>query len=211
MIDLYSWDTGNGRKIAILLEELDLPYEYHPVDIGKGEQFAPEFLQINPNGKIPAIIDREGPDGKKISVFESGAIMIYLAEKSKSPLWPSDTRARTQVMEWLFFQVGGVGPQLGQALHFYKYADEKVQYGIDRYMKEAHRIFKVMDDWLSDKKYFAGDYSLADIAIYPWIVRHDWLDIDWTLYPQLKRWFDSISGREAVRKGLSVLAVVLSS
>lgn len=211
MIDLYSWDTGNGRKIAILLEELDLPYEYHPVDIGKGEQFAPEFLQINPNGKIPAIIDREGPDGKKISVFESGAIMIYLAEKSKSPLWPSDTRARTQVMEWLFFQVGGVGPQLGQALHFYKYADEKVQYGIDRYMKEAHRLFKVMDDWLSDKKYFAGDYSLADIAIYPWIVRHDWLDIDWALYPQLKRWFDSISGREAVRKGLSVLAVVLSS
>lgn len=211
MIDLYSWDTGNGRKIAILLEELDLPYEYHPVDIGKGEQFAPEFLQINPNGKIPAIIDREGPDGKKISVFESGAIMIYLAEKSKSPLWPSDTRARTQVMEWLFFQVGGVGPQLGQALHFYKYADEKVQYGIDRYMKEVHRLFKVMDDWLSDKKYFAGDYSLADIAIYPWIVRHDWLDIDWALYPQLKRWFDSISGREAVRKGLSVLAVVLSS
>jgi glutathione S-transferase len=133
--------------------------------------------------------------------------MIYLAEKAGSPLWPSDIRARTQVMEWLFFQVGGVGPQFGQALHFYKYADQKIQYGIDRYMKEAHRLLKVMNDWLADKRFFAGDYSLADIAIYPWIARHEWLDIDWTPYPHLRRWFDALSERPTVQKGLTVLAV----
>lgn len=207
MINLYSWDTSNGRKIAILLEELQLPYNFHPINIGKGEQFSPAFLQINPNGKIPAIVDPDGPDGKEISVFESGAIMIYLAEKTNSGLLPKDPRDRTRVMEWLMFQMGGVGPQLGQALHFYKYADEKIQYGIDRYMKEAHRIYSVMDKWLADKTFFAGDYSLADISIYPWIARHEWLDIDWTDYPHLKRWFDRISEREAVKKGLTVLAV----
>jgi len=206
MIDLYSWNTSNGRKISILLEELTLPYDFHPINIGQGDQFSPDFLNINPNGKIPAIIDQDGPGGEKISIFESGAIMIYLAEKTNSPLLPKDLRARIQVLEWLMFQMGGVGPQMGQALHFYKYADQKIQYGIDRYMKEAHRLYAVMNDWLVDKPYFAGDYSLADISIYPWIARYEWLDIDWTIYPNLKEWFDRISMREAVQKGLTVMA-----
>ncbi len=207
MIDLYSWNTSNGRKISILLEELKLPYKFHPINIGQGAQFDPAFLQINPNGKIPAIVDRDGPDGQEINIFESAAIMIYLAEKTNSGLLPKDIRARTQVLEWLMFQMGGVGPQLGQAMHFYKYADEKIQYGIDRYMKEAHRLYAVMNNWLADKSYFAGDYSLADISIYPWIARHEWQDINWAEYPHLKEWFDLISQREAVQRGLTVLAV----
>ncbi|PCI36930.1 MAG: glutathione S-transferase [Elusimicrobia bacterium] len=207
MIELYAWNTSNGRKISILLEELGLTYNYHPINISEGDQFKPDFLKLNPNGKIPAIVDTEGPDGKPISVFESGAILIYLAEKTKSDLLPQDWRARTQVMEWLMFQMGGVGPQLGQALHFYKYAKEKVSYGIDRYMTEAQRLYKVMDTRVANKDYFAGDYSLADISIYPWIVRHNWLDIDWSKYPNLKRWYDRIGAREAVQRGLSALAV----
>ncbi len=206
MIDLYSWNTANGRKIAILLEELKLPYRYHPVDITNGEQFSAEFVALNPNSKIPAIIDSDGPDGQPITIIESGAIMIYLADKAHSSLNPTDPRQRVNVLEWLMFQMGGVGPNFGQALHFYKYAKEKVPYGIERYMTEFHRLCKVMDSRLQGRDYIAGDYSIADISIYPWLARWKWLDLDWAQYPNLERWFEAVSQRDAVKRGLEVLA-----
>ena len=178
MIDFYGWNTSNGRKIAILLEELGVEFNYRPVDIGAGEQFSDEFKKLNPNAKIPVIVDHQGPNGQAITVFESGAIMVYLAEKVASPLFPSDAVQRSGVMQWLMFQMGGVGPMFGQALHFYKYSDEKHPYSIDRYMGELHRLIGVMDQHLSQNTFFAGDYSIADTAIYPWIARHEWYD--WT-------------------------------
>ncbi len=207
MIDLYAWDTSNGRKIPILLEELGLAYTYHPIDITKGDQFTKEFLNLNPNGKIPAIIDQNGPDGQPITLFESGAILIYLANKVASDLYPEDLRQRTLVNQWLMFQMGGVGPSFGQALHFYKYAKERVEYGIERYMTEAHRIYKVMDERLSDNDYFAGQYSIADISIYPWVARREWLDIQWSDYPHVARWFEQVSQRVAVQRGMSALTL----
>ena len=206
MLELYSWDTSNGRKVAIMLEEIGLSYEYRPIDITQGDQHKAEFLTINPNGKIPAIIDPEGPQGQPITIFESAAILIYLAEKTGSSLWPEDPREKSQVLQWLMFQMGSVGPMLGQALHFYKYSNQKVPYATERYMTEALRLFRVMDDWLNQRDYFATSYSLADIAIYPWIARWEWLDISWTEFPNLKAWYDRLSERPAIRKGLAALA-----
>jgi len=205
MIHLYSWDTSNGRKVPVMLEELELAYQYHPIDISQGEQFTDDYLAINPNAKIPAIIDTDGPQGKPITIFESGAILIYLAEKYNSSLLPQQPRERMQVLQWLMFQMGSVGPMFGQALHFYKYANEPIPYATERYMKEALRLYRVMDDWLENRYYFATNYSIADIAIFPWIARWQWLDIDWNKFPNLKDWYDRLSERPAIQKGMNAL------
>ncbi len=207
MIDLYSWNTSNGRKVAIMLEELDLPYDFHPVNIGKGEQFDPEFEKISPNNKIPAIIDTEGPDGEPVSIFESGAILVYLAEKTTSVLWPMDPRQRIQVLEWLMFQMGGVGPMFGQALHFNHYGKGEIAYAAKRYGDEVDRLCRVLDKRLADREYLVEDYSISDIAVYPWTARWEWLKLDWSLYPNLHRWFETISARPAVQRGLVAQAV----
>ncbi len=206
MIDLYTWSTPNGRKISIMLEELGLPYAVHPIDIGKDEQFAPDFLAISPNNKIPAIVDPDGPDGEPISVFESGAILIYLAEKTGSDLWPTDPRRRMVTLEWLMFQMGGLGPFLGQANHFLKWAKEEVPYAMNRYRNEAHRLYGVMDKRLADAPYLAGEnYSIADIASYPWVMRHIWHDIDMEAQcPNVWDWLQRIGARPAVQKGMDV-------
>ena len=201
MIDLYSWNTSNGRKVSIMLEELGLPYRFHPIDISQGEQFEPGFQAISPNNKIPAIIDRDGPRGE-LSLFESGAILIYLAEKTSSDLLPEDPHRRMEVLAWLMFQMGGVGPMFGQALHFVKYAKEDIAYGKERYMEEVHRLYGVLENRLAYHEYLADDYSIADIAVYPWVARGDWLDINWHEYPHVKRWFDTVSARPAVQRGL---------
>ncbi len=172
MIELYTSATPNGQKIHIMLEETALPYRLHWVDLRKGEQFDPEFLKISPNNKIPVILDRDGPGGEPFSVFESGAILIYLAEKTGKFL-PAEPRARTRVLEWLMFQVGGVGPMLGQAHHFRAYAREKIPYAIERYTNEGARIYRVLDKRLSEQEYLAGDYSIADMAVFPWIRLHE--------------------------------------
>jgi GST-like protein len=205
-IDAYSWATPNGHKVHIMLEECGLPYRAHPVNIGKGDQFEPAFLKISPNNKIPAITDPEGPDGKPISLFESGAILVYLAGKTGKFL-PSDDRGRYAVLEWLMFQMGSVGPMLGQAHHFRNYAQEKVAYAIDRYSNEAKRIYGVIDKQLSASKFIAGDsYSIADIAIFPWLRSWENQGIVLTDYPHLKQWFDGIAARPAVQRGVKVLA-----
>ena len=202
MIDFYGWNTSNGRKVAILLEELEQPYRYHPVDINKGEQHQEWFTKLNPNTKIPVIVDKDESGDNQRAVFESGAILIYLAEKAGSELYPTDPEQRTTVLQWLMFQMGGIGPSFGQALHFYKYASEKQPYSIDRYMGELHRLFRVMEQHLSEHTYFAEQYSIADIAIYPWIARHEWYDLDWQLYPKVERWYRTISERLAVKRAL---------
>ena len=205
MIDFYGWNTSNGRKVAILLEELELPYRYHPVDINKGEQHQEWFTKLNPNTKIPVIVDKDGSSDNQWVVFESGAILIYLAEKAGSKLYPTGPEQRTTVLQWLMFQMGGIGPIFGQALHFYKYASEKHPYSIDRYMGELHRLFGVMEQHLSEHTYFADQYSIADIAIHPWIARHEWYDLDWELYPNVERWYRTISERLAVKRALASL------
>jgi GST-like protein len=207
MIDVYSWPTPNGHKVHIMLEECALPYRVHAVDIGAGDQFAPEFLRISPNNRIPAIVDPDGPDGQPISIFESGAILLYLAGKS-ARFMPHDERGRWQVMQWLMFQMGGVGPMLGQAHHFRVYAPEKIDYGIQRYTNEARRLYGVMDKQIaSTGAYIAGsDYSIADIAIFPWLRGWERQGIDWADYPALKTWFDRVGARPAVQRGLEVLA-----
>ena len=203
MIDLYTWGTPNGRKVSIMLEEVGLPYTVHPVDIGKDEQFAPDFLKISPNNRIPAIVDSEGPDGAPISVFESGAILIYLAEKT-GRLMPAEPRARIAVLEWLMFQMGGVGPMFGQANHFIKFAKEDVPYGRKRYRDEAMRLLGVMDRRLAVVDHLAGDYSIADIATWPWVMRAEWYDVDWSAFPRVKHWYDTIGARPAVQRGCAV-------
>jgi GST-like protein len=202
MIDVYFWPTPNGYKITIALEEMGLPYRVVPIDIGHGEQFKPEFLKISPNNKMPAIIDSDGPDGKPISIFESGAILLYLAEKS-GKLMPADARGRYNVLEWLMFQMASVGPMLGQAHHFRRYAPEQIQYAIDRYTNEAHRIYGVIDKRLTEVPYLAGDYSIVDIATYPWLRHHRAQGQDLADFPQLKRWYETIEGRPAVQRGLA--------
>jgi GST-like protein len=203
MIDLYTWTTPNGRKASVMLEECGLAYNVHKIDIGKGDQFKPEFLAVNPNGKIPAIVDGDGPGGKPISVFESGAILIYLAEKTGSKLLPADPRQRYAVLQWLMFQMGGVGPMFGQAHHFIRFAPEKVPYGIERYSKETRRLYGVMDKRLVEATYLAGEYSIADIATYPWVARHEYHEVNLEDFPNVKRWFDAISARPAVVKGMA--------
>jgi GST-like protein len=204
-IDLYSWPTPNGHKIHIMLEECELPYLVHAVDIGAGDQFDPKFLAISPNNKIPAITDPEGPDGRPISIFESGAILIYLAGKTGRFL-PADERGKFLALQWLMFQMGSVGPMLGQAHHFRRYAPQPIEYAIDRYTNEARRLYGVMDRRLGQARYFAGAaYSIADIAIYPWTRSHENQGVDLGAYPHVQRWFDEVSARPAVQRGLKVL------
>jgi GST-like protein len=206
MIEVYSWATPNGHKVHIMLEECGLPYHAHAVDIGAGDQFKPEFLAISPNNKIPAIVDPEGPDGAPISLFESGAILLYLAGKTGKFL-PAGTRARYQVLEWLMFQMGGVGPMLGQAHHFRIYAPAKIPYAIERYSNEAQRLYGVMNKQLAKNKYIAGpEYSIADIAIFPWLRSWKNQGISWDDFPHLKGWFDEVAARPAVMRGVEVLA-----
>ena len=206
MIEVYSWATPNGHKIHVMLEECGLAYRAIPVDIGKGEQFAPEFLAISPNNKIPAIVDPDGPDGKPFSVFESGAILLYLAGKTGKFL-PEDVAGKYRALQWLMFQMGGVGPMLGQAHHFRIYAPEKISYAVDRYTNEAKRLYGVMDRQLARSKYIAGpQYTVADIAIYPWLRSWKNQGIDWNDYPHLKGWFDEIGARPAVQRGVQTLA-----
>ena len=203
MIELYTWGTPNGRKASIALEELGLPYNVHKIDIGKGDQFKPEYLAINPNGKIPSIVDPDGPDGKPINVFESGAILIYLAEKT-GKLLPKDARGRSVAIQWLMFQMGGVGPMFGQAHHFRRFAPEKIPYAVDRYSNETKRLYGVLDRRLKEAEHLAGEYSIADIATYPWVSRHEWQDVVLADFPSVKRWFDALSARPAVARGMAV-------
>jgi GSH-dependent disulfide-bond oxidoreductase len=202
VIDLYTWGTPNGRKVSVMLEETGLPYRVHPVDISKGEQFRPEFVALNPNSKIPAIVDDAGPGGP-ISLFESGAILIYLAEKT-GLLLASDPRRRAETLVWLMFQMGGVGPMFGQAHHFLRAAPEPVPYGIERYTKETRRLYGVMDKRLGEVAYLAGDYSIADVATYPWVARHEWHKVALADFPNVARWYEGISARPAVARGMRV-------
>ena len=206
MIDVYTWPTPNGHKVHIMLEETGLPYRVHPVDIGMGDQFKPEFLKISPNNKIPAIVDSDGPDGKPLSMFESGAILVYLASKS-GRLLPEKLRDKWSTLQWLMFQMGSIGPMLGQAHHFRAYAPEKIQYAMDRYVNEANRLYGVLDRRLAESPYIAcGEYTIADIAIMPWLRSHQKQGVDMGRYPNVKRWFDAINERPAVIRGLAVLA-----
>ena len=206
MIEVYSWATPNGHKIHIMLEECGLAYRAIPVNIGAGDQFAPEFLRISPNNKIPAILDPDGPDGEPISIFESGAILLYLAAKTGRFL-PADLRGRYRTLEWLMFQMGSVGPMLGQVHHFRLYAPEPIPYAVDRYSNEARRLYGVIDRRLGQSRYIAADeYTIADIAIFPWL--RSWKNQGIVLeeYPALKAWFDGIAARPAVQRGVQVLA-----
>jgi GSH-dependent disulfide-bond oxidoreductase len=206
MIEVYSWATPNGHKVHIMLEECGLPYHVTAVDIGAGDQFKPEFLAISPNNKIPAILDSDGPDGKPLSLFESGAILLYLAAKTGRFL-PADTCGRYEVLQWLMFQVGSVGPMLGQAHHFRIYAPQKIDYAIVRYTNEARRLYGVMNKRLASSKYIAGpELTIADIAIFPWLRSWKNQGIDWSDHPHLKGWFDEIAARPAVQRGVQVLA-----
>jgi GSH-dependent disulfide-bond oxidoreductase len=206
MIDVYSWATPNGHKIHIMLEEVGLEYKAIPIDIGAGDQFTPDFLAISPNNKIPAIIDSDGPDDKPLALFESGAILFYLAEKTGKFL-PLDPVGRYTTMQWLMFQMGGVGPMLGQAHHFRIYAPEKIEYAVNRYSNEAKRLYGVMDKQLGVTRYLAGnDYSIADIATFPWTRSWKNQGIELDEFPNVKRWFDEISARPAVVRGVEVLA-----
>ena len=206
MIEVHTWATPNGHKVHIMLEECGLPYRVVPVDIGAGEQFEPDFLAISPNNKIPAIVDSDGPDGKPISLFESGAILVYLAAKTGRFL-PADTRGRYRTLEWLMFQMGHIGPMLGQAHHFRIYAPEKIAYAIDRYTNEARRLYAVMDKRLANSRYIGGArYGIADIAVFPWLRSWKNQGIDWVDYPHLKGWFDEVAARPAVQRGVEVLA-----
>ncbi|MEH1765862.1 MAG: glutathione binding-like protein [Nostoc sp.] len=197
MIELYYWTTPNGHKITIFLEEVGLPYTIIPVNIGAGDQFKPEFLKVSPNNRIPAIVDHEPTDrGAPISVFESGAILLYLAEKT-GKLIPQDIRHRTQVLEWLFWQMAGLGPMAGQNHHFSGYAPEKIEYAINRYVNETGRLYAVLNKQLADREFVAGDYSIADIAAYPWIVSHERQSQNLEDFPHIKRWFETIKARPA--------------
>ena len=199
MIECWTWPTPNGHKVHIALEELGLPYKVIPINIGAGEQFEPEFLAITPNHRIPAIVDPDGPGGKPLTLFESGAILLYLADKSKSFI-PQDLRGRTEVLQWLFWQVGGLGPMAGQNHHFTQYAPEPVPYAIERYVKETSRLYAVLDKQLADRTYVAGDYSIADMACYPWIVLHERQSQKLEDYPNLKRWFETIRERPGTQR-----------
>jgi GST-like protein len=207
MIEVWTWPTPNGHKVHIALEELGLPYKVVPINIGKGEQFRPEFLAITPNHRIPAIVDPDGPGGKPLHLFESGAILIYLSEKTGGKLIPADPAGRYACLQWLMFQMGGVGPMFGQYNHFANYAGEKLAYPIERYTNEVARLHGVLDKRLAEATYLAGDeYSIADIATFPWIRNPDRRGIDLATYPNVKRWHDAIAARPAVERGVSVLA-----
>jgi len=201
MIDLYTWTTPNGRKVSIMLEECGLAYRVHPVNIGTGEQFKPEFLAISPNNRIPGIVDSEGPDGKPMPLFESGAILIYLADKT-GKFFPQSKKY--QVLQWLMFQMGGVGPMFGQAHHFMRAKKDEIPYGTERYGAEAKRLYGVLEKRLAQAAYLADEYSIADIATYPWVARHEWHRVDLAAFPAVKRWYDTIGARPAVARGMAV-------
>ena len=206
MLDLYSFDTPNGLKIKMMLHECEAEYNFHSINILKNEQFAEDFLRISPNNKIPALVDSAGPDGQAISLFESGAILIYLGEKY-ARCYPLAERARLEVLQWLMFQMGGLGPFLGQAHHFLRFAPEKIPYAMDRYRNEAARLYKVMDTRLSANEWLAaGEYSIADIACYPWIYSHKWQEQDLADYPNLQRWFTAIASRAATQAAFADMA-----
>ena len=205
MIDLYTWGTPNGRKVSIMLEETGLSYRVHKVDISKGDQFKPDFVAINPNSKIPAIVDPEGPGGKPLTLFESGAILIYFAEKL-GKLLPRDPAARYVVLEWLMFQMGGVGPMFGQVHHFLRAAPEPMPYAIERYSKETRRLYGVLEAQLRKAAYLAGEYSIADIATYPWVARHEWHKVALGDFPNVARWYRELNARPAVARGMQVPA-----
>jgi len=206
MIDVYSWATPNGHKVHVMLEECGLPYTVHAIDIGAGDQFKPEFLAISPNNKIPAIVDSDGPEGKPISLFESGAILLYLAAKT-GKFMPATVTGKYEMLQWLMFQMGGVGPMFGQAHHFRLYAPEKIPYAIDRYTNEAKRLYGVMDKRLGSSRFLAGnDYTIADIATWPWTRSYANQGVDLDDYPNVKRWFETIGARAAAQRGVQVLA-----
>ena len=203
LIDLYTWSTPNGRKVSIMLEELALPYKAHAVDIGKGDQFQPDFVAVSPNSKIPAIVDSDGPGGKPYSLFESGAILLYLADKSGRFL-PAEKSGRFEVIQWLMFQMGGVGPMFGQTHHFLRAAPDPVPYAIERYSKETRRLYGVLDKHLAGRQWLGTEYSVADMATYPWVARHEWHKVELADFPNVKRWFDAISERPAVQQGMKI-------
>lgn len=203
MIDLYTWGTPNGRKVSIMLEECGLAYRVHSVDIGKDEQFAPDFVAISPNAKIPVIVDSDGPDGNPINMMESGAILIYLAGKTGRFL-PQSVRGKYEALQWLMFQMGHVGPMLGQAHHFMRAKKDEIPYGTERYGNEAKRLYGVMDRRLEKAAFLAGEYTIADIATYPWVARHEWHRVDLAAFPNVRRWFNTIGRRPAVARGMAV-------
>lgn len=205
MIDLYYWTTPNGHKISLFLEETGLPYRIHPINIGKGEQFAADFLKIAPNNRIPAIVDNDTADGQPLSLFESGAILLYLAEKTGKFI-PQDLRGRQEVLQWLFWQMGGLGPMAGQNHHFNRFAPEKIPYAIKRYVDETARLYGVLNKRLSDRPFVAGEaYSIADMAIYPWIVSHKWQEQNLDDFPLLKAWFERIQARPATQRAYALV------
>jgi GST-like protein len=203
MIDLYSWKTSNGKKASIMLEECGLEYTIHPINIGQDDQFTAEFSAINPNSKIPAIIDQDGPDGKPYTVIESGAILMYLAEKTGN-FMPEEMAARYEVIQWLMFQMGGIGPIFGQVHHFKRAAKEQVPYAINRYYTECRRLYEVVDGRLEGREYLAGDISIADFATLPWVFRFDWQEVDLNDFPNVKRWYDKLMARPALARGMDV-------
>jgi len=206
VIDVHTWPTPNGHKVHIMLEECGLPYRVHAVNIGAGDQFKPGFLKISPNNKIPAIVDSDGPDANPISMFESGAILVYLASKT-GMLLPKDLRDKWSALQWLMFQMGSIGPMLGQAHHFLRYAPEKIPYAMERYSKEANRLYGVLDRRLAESRFVAcGEYTVADIAIMPWLRFPANQGVDAAQFPNYKRWFDEINERPAVQRGLAVLS-----
>ena len=206
MLDLYTWTTPNGRKASIMLEETGLPYRVHPINIGQGDQFKPGYVAICPNSKIPALVDSEGPAGKSYSIMESGAILIYLADKT-GKLLPKSERGKYDALQWLMFQMGGVGPIFGQVHHFLRAAKEQVPYAIARYTTEKDRLYGVLDRHLAQHEYLADEYSIADIATYPWVARYEWHKTNLADFSNVKRWFDAISARPAVQRGMKVPVV----
>tara|TARA_B100000676_G_scaffold312159_2_gene385046 strand:+ start:798 stop:1415 length:618 start_codon:yes stop_codon:yes gene_type:complete len=205
MIECYTWKTSNGKKITIMLEECGLEYNLHPVNIGQDDQFTPEFVAINPNSKIPAIIDTDGPGGAPYTVFESGAILMYLAEKT-GKFMPTETAERYDVIQWLMFQMGGVGPIFGQVHHFKRAAKEEVPYAINRYYTECRRLYRVLNGRLQDREYLAGDLSIADFATLPWVFRHTWQEVDLEDFPNVQRWYETLMARPALAKGMELPA-----
>ena len=203
MIECYTWKTSNGRKSTIMLEECGLDYNLHPINIGQGDQFTPEYVAINPNSKIPSIIDADGPAGAPYTVIESGAILMYLAEKTGKFL-PQDTAARYEVIQWLMLQMGGIGPIFGQVHHFLRAAKEKVPYAIDRYGTECRRLYSVLNGRLEGREYLAGDVSIADFATLPWVFRHPWQEVDLGEYPNVNRWYDTLMARPALARGMNL-------
>ena len=201
MLDVYSWKTSNGRKVTVMVEELGVPYTLHKIDIGAGDQFTDAYTAINPNQKIPAIVDSEGPEGRPYTVIESGAILMYLAEKHGRFL-PTGMAERYEVIQWLMFQMGGVGPMFGQAHHFRMAAKEEVPYGIERYTRETRRLWGVLDRRLAGREYLAGDYSIADIAVFPWTARYEWQGVALDEFPNVARWYRGIEQRPAAARGM---------